>query len=525
MSTLLVAALLPHQRRVFVVDITDGDRIVEQIIDTRMPWSGFVLVSTVTRNPEQPRKLFDEEEIALLAGSIQTTLQVSPITAVIFETPEDANILWMINDGERRLRAMKLIDGKVYLWIAYNPFITAENLFKASTIANLCRTGHTYMENAGAINRLLEMDSGSDYKTIAKQMGFGEGWVKQLHSLMKLHVSLQPLLDAPTPKQKRIPIGAAFTLASVEQGEQLEIWGKVKHLPKRQMSVQISALAGAAKTAAGKGYRRKPSYNARIVGRKIISIKVGADEALLLPCSIFEKIPAEKKPELLAMIGRTRELLDQIEERLGSKEEPGIAEQAIPGEPAEETAGAADAKATAARSERNTSLPARDTKPQAKKKKLKSLAELAHASSIRARPLPPGPSEIRAPADTAPAQGTPAELPKAEIREDPDIALQRTRERIEEERRALENIPARHVSVYSTSHGGESGNGLVRRGLTTIEIISNIKQEQAAARARIHKHQVVRAPRNSLKGLQEGQGFTARDFARGEDDYQHGAGG
>ncbi len=200
------APLAPCQRRVFVVDITDGNKIVEEIIDTRRPWSGFVLINTIIRNPEQPRKLFDESELELLGGSLKATLQVSPVTAVIYETEENLEILWMVNDGERRLRALK-VNGQLYLWVAYNPLITVENLFETSAISNLCRKGHTYMENANAIDRVLkigryETDS-EGYKIIAAQMGFTPIWTSQLHSLTKLHPNIQVLLDPPTPKDSR----------------------------------------------------------------------------------------------------------------------------------------------------------------------------------------------------------------------------------------------------------------------------------------------------------------------------------
>ncbi len=515
---LLVAALLPHQRRVFVVDTTDGDRIVEEIIDIRKPWSGLVLIDTAIRNPEQPRKLFEENELELLAGSLEATLQVSPITAVIYESPENPKILWMINDGERRLRALK-INGKIYIWVAYTPFITVENLFKASTIANLCRKGHTYMENAMAINRLLEMDASADYFSIAKQMGFGKVWVEQLHSLTRLHPSLQALLDSPTPKKERIPINAAIALAGVDHKTQMEAWESAKKYSKRQISTVIRSLTGTAKSITGR--KRKASDDARIAMGKFKSIESRINEALQLPDMIFEKIDRRKKPELHAKVQAIHELLKQLEEKLGPEDEEQTGENGeevqnshiVPKENGNVSLKAAgppqDPKALA------TPIP-RVNKPRPAKKRAKtqSLAELAGASSLRARPLPPGPHEIRPPEDTAPARGTPAELPKAEPREDPEIARQAAIARIKKERREL-NKPQKFVSVFSTTNNGngsseESAEG-PRKVLTGEDIIRNMKAERQAARARM-TGRTVQLPRSSHIGLEEGPGFTSRDF-------------
>ena len=525
------ATLKAYERKVLVVDITDGNKIIEKIIDIRFPWAGFVLVKTVTRNPEQPRKNFDLEELDLLAGSIETTFQAAPITAVIYETDEDPEILWMINDGERRLRALK-INGNSYLWIAYNPLITVTNLFEASAISNLCRRSHTHMENAWAIHNLMRIKGISDLEVIGKQMGFKKAWTEQLYSLTKLHPSLQALLEPPTPKDKIIPIIAAVALASVDYSTQLEIWEKVREAPKRNISVLVRSLTGKSKAATSARPRTR-SDDARVAAGQIKQITRKLKSALTLPDEIFEKIEGTKRPALIRMIDEAREMLKQLESKIGSSnDEVTASDELIEGMATETTPLPEEITVEDPLACEQLKTPADSVKksePAVKRvwvrnptrSKTSSLAALAHAGEIKARPLPPGPHEIRPFDDSPPAQGTPAELPMPEPQSNPDEVLAEIRERIERERQDQQILKQQEhlVPVF-----GSRSVMPTKRILNSDEIRANIQNERVAARARIAPHQKVKTVRNTLTGLRAGTGFTDNDFADGSD-YAHGAGG
>jgi ParB family chromosome partitioning protein len=59
-------------------------------------------ISKVLPNPEQPRKHFDEDDLAGLAQSIQENGVIQPVIV------EEAGDQYILHDGERRLRAAKL---------------------------------------------------------------------------------------------------------------------------------------------------------------------------------------------------------------------------------------------------------------------------------------------------------------------------------------------------------------------------------------------------------------------------------
>jgi ParB/RepB/Spo0J family partition protein len=499
-------ALQPYERRVLVVDITNGDQVVEEIIDIRKAWAGFVLVDTVMANPDQPRKLFDTDELKLLAGSIESTLQVSSIVAVLYSHPEDKKILWMINDGERRLRAMKMIEGKCYIWISYSPFITIENIFMTSTVANLCRKGHTYMENANAIENLVNK-FGFTEEQVARQMGFEIAWIKQLRCMIRLHPTLQCLLDEPTPKKDRVPFDAALALSNLTHEEQLLLWEKAQQYPKRQMSVVIKALKndqGKTGTAGRRG--RRPSDNAKIASGKVSSIKTFTRRAIELPDLLFDAIDKSKIPGLVTEIEELHVLLDQLRTKFECR---------LPKETPTESA----KKETLTQPKVRAQI--KDRPALEKPRRSASTAPQEHQIKALppARPLPPSPNEIKPPVFTEPARGTPAILPRPEEHEDPDVVLQRRKRELGINGATTKSPKPKFVPVAGIDQG--TGLSPIRRILTAEEIIKNMQRERAAAQTRIAPHQKRPEPLNTLAGLTEGQGFTNRDFPDDGDMAHH----
>ena len=65
-----------------------------------------ILISRITSNPNQPRKVFDEKALKQLAQSIDEKGLISPITV------KESNNKYIIVAGERRLRAHQLLKRK-----------------------------------------------------------------------------------------------------------------------------------------------------------------------------------------------------------------------------------------------------------------------------------------------------------------------------------------------------------------------------------------------------------------------------
>lgn len=519
-----ISPLEPYQRRVTIVDVLQDDKVVEVIIDTRIPWSGFVPVQSVVPNPDQPRKHFDENELELLAGSLKTTMQVAPITAVLHEVPEDPDILWMINDGERRLRSLKKIGGRHFIWIAYHPSITIENIFKMSAISNLCRKGHTYMENAHAISVLMDCEDMS-FEHVAEQMGFTISWVKQLNSLLRLHPTIQAALDPPTPKAKRIPIIAAVALATVDQDSQLAIWEEVRKLPKTRQSLQVRLLVGNTPSVTGARKRRR-SDNGRIAIGKFNSILRIMSEGLEMPREVFESIHPRRRIELHKMVAEAKDLLQQLELRtkrlcptdvlpsVGLQEKPLEKDGEVSPQDQPQVEIQEEGSDPAEQIHKPQRIPVPSVSPK-RVKRVKSDATVPRVGPRRnwtVPPPPPAPHEIRRPHVDELPEGTPAELPKPEPQEDPEVVLQRIRE--ENKQKAVKEPPPVFKPVFK-----ETPPALHR--LTAEEILRNMDKERQEAAKRHRGHGSNATSRNSLTGLEEGTGFTDKDF-RDDGDLRHG---
>ncbi len=110
-----------------------------------------ILVKRVVVNPEQPRQIFDEAELAELAGSIREYGVLQPI--VVEECGDD----YILHDGERRLRAAKMA-GLTRIPAVVCPPLNGtgprERLERA-LVANVQRTEMHPIEEGMAYQRLI----------------------------------------------------------------------------------------------------------------------------------------------------------------------------------------------------------------------------------------------------------------------------------------------------------------------------------------------------------------------------------
>lgn len=194
-------------------------------IDLTKPWAGYVPLCEVVRNPKQPRQHFAEDKLRLLGRSIRTKGQQLPCPVIPHRDPKNPAVRWMLVDGERRLRACGLA-GVLHLWIAYRPnqvSLEAEGaLHTASFTANFCREAMTKAETIEAVR--TEMAAGHSVAEIAKAVGKTEAWVYQWLTLQRLAPELVPLLDEPTPKERRIGMQSALALAKMPAEKQVKAW-------------------------------------------------------------------------------------------------------------------------------------------------------------------------------------------------------------------------------------------------------------------------------------------------------------
>ncbi len=133
-------------------------------------------LSKLTPNPNQPRKVFPDEEIRLLADSIQENGLLQPI---LVKELEEGQII--IVSGERRYRAHQILEREtIPAWF------TTGDAEELALVENLLREDLTAIETAEALKQLAEKLEGKSQADLAKLIGKAASTVSEILSLNAL---------------------------------------------------------------------------------------------------------------------------------------------------------------------------------------------------------------------------------------------------------------------------------------------------------------------------------------------------
>jgi ParB family chromosome partitioning protein len=140
-------------------------------------------------DPEQPRKTFDEDELARLAASLRTDGQLQPIR-VRYDEGRDR---FVVVAGERRLRAAA-IAGLTHLT---GTVVDDRDLarLEVQLIENLLRADLSPIEEARAF-RELQVQCGYTAKALAERLSLSESKVSRSLALLELPEDKQEAVDA-----------------------------------------------------------------------------------------------------------------------------------------------------------------------------------------------------------------------------------------------------------------------------------------------------------------------------------------
>ena len=210
------------------VKTPDGIRVVTNRpqIETGVPWTGYIHPKHIKPNPKQPRETFPEDAHQRLQESHSVVGQQRAISVLPYIDPENPDIWFIIHDGERSWRSAVALDGEAVL-VLYNPILTMEDLDFQSFVANFGSQAHAHNEIINAVCKEV-LQKGRTVRDVAKAVTRSEVWVGTYLHLRNLHPELRKLLDAPTPKNSRLPLLLAQTIAKAEQNKQLEIYEGTK---------------------------------------------------------------------------------------------------------------------------------------------------------------------------------------------------------------------------------------------------------------------------------------------------------
>lgn len=169
-------------------------------------------LSKIQANPDQPRRMFDEEALQELATSIRQIGVIQPIT---LRKINDES--YQIIAGERRYRASLLADLKTIP--AYIKTAEDENVMEMALVENIQREDLNSIEIALAYQNLIETYNLTQER-LSERVGKKRTTIANYLRLLKLPAEIQMGL-----RDKKIDMAHARTLVTLEDAAaQLEVY-------------------------------------------------------------------------------------------------------------------------------------------------------------------------------------------------------------------------------------------------------------------------------------------------------------
>lgn len=160
-----------------------------------------ISILEIDRNPEQPRRIFDEEALQSLADSIREAGILQPLLVV------EENGRYRIVAGERRFRAARLAGLSSVPCIVRS--MSQQEQMEAALIENIQREDLNAIEEAKAIRQLME-NCGYTQEQAASRLGKSRPAVANLLRLLSLPEEVQQMVT-----ENKLSAGHARVLAGV----------------------------------------------------------------------------------------------------------------------------------------------------------------------------------------------------------------------------------------------------------------------------------------------------------------------
>lgn len=191
-----------------------------------------VELSKITANPDQPRRVFDEEALQELAASIKQIGVIQPIT--LREVNKDS---YQIIAGERRFRASQLVGLKAIP--AYIRTAEDETVMEMALIENIQREDLNSIEIALAYQNLIESYNLTQEK-LSERVGKKRATIANYLRLLKLPAEIQMAI-----RDKKIDMAHARTLVTLEDAAaQIELYELIQEegLSVRKVEEYVKAI-------------------------------------------------------------------------------------------------------------------------------------------------------------------------------------------------------------------------------------------------------------------------------------------
>ena len=198
----------------------------------------FIPLDSIKTNPNQPRKHFDEDELAELADSIREQGIIQPLIV-----EDDGDGTYTIVAGERRFRSAR-IAGLSQVPVVLRKY-SDEKRVAVSLIENIQRSNLNPIDEASAYKQLMEL-SGLSQDEVASRVGKNRATVANALRLLKLPREMQDSI-----RSFEISAGHARAILSVSDARGQDTL--YREILKKGLSVR-----DAEKRATALGQSKKP---------------------------------------------------------------------------------------------------------------------------------------------------------------------------------------------------------------------------------------------------------------------------
>ena len=180
-------------------------------------------ISSIIKNPYQPRIVFDEEKLQELSQSIKENGVLQPIIV-----RKSSIIGYERLAGERRFRASQLAGlTEIPAIIRY---LTDDEMMTLAILENLQRDDLTVLDEARSLQNLVSKQ-GLTHAQVAEKLGKSRPYVSNAIRTLSLPESILQLIE-----DKKISQGHARLLLSLSQAEQQIAWAS--RIDREQLSVK-----------------------------------------------------------------------------------------------------------------------------------------------------------------------------------------------------------------------------------------------------------------------------------------------
>ena len=195
--------------------IKSGDRYIKKAVEEAEKNGVLEIdIKLIETNPDQPRKVFDEEEIKGLAESIKENGLINPITL------REKDGKYQIISGERRFRAFKFLErNKVPALVLKN--IADSKMLELTLVENIQRADLNAIEIARSYKKLI-YDLNIKQEELANRVGKSRSAVSNSMRILDLSENIQNMI-----LQGKLTEGHARAILSLPNEKERESFAKV----------------------------------------------------------------------------------------------------------------------------------------------------------------------------------------------------------------------------------------------------------------------------------------------------------